>query len=131
VKKSAFRPLLRRSLWYIGVALAILLIVLGFVAISFYTGHTHPPPVGWFGLVGFTPLVFWAVITTLRLHWDRPVFWFAIAGLAGLHVALFTAILMRYPQWPLLWFIPVSMIEGGLFVVVLTWLFDQKSKLDR
>jgi hypothetical protein len=116
--------IMKRVLLYILIALGFLAACSLFVAVSIYTGHTHGLPVGWFGLVGFTPLVFWAVIKSLRNHWKRRGFWFAVSALLVVHLLAFVGILLRYPQWPLLWFIPVSFAEAGLFVIVLGKLFN-------
>jgi hypothetical protein len=113
-----------RFLLYIAIALGVLAICALLVAIAIYTGHTRRLPVGWFGLVGFTPLIFWTVIKSLRRCWKRAGFWFAVAALLALHLLAFVATLLRYPQWPLLWFVPVSMVEAGLFVMILGKLFN-------
>ena len=116
-----------RFLLYIVIALGFLTLCGLFVAIAVYTGHTRRLSAGWFGLVGFTPLVFWAAVKPLKRHWKRPAFRSAVAGLLVLHLLAFVAILLRYPQWPLLWFVPVSMVEAGLFAMILGKLFNQAS----
>jgi len=115
-----------RLLLYFGVALGVLFVCALFIAIAVYAGHTRELPVGWFGLAGFTPLVFWVVIKSRRKCWNLPMFWLAVTALLLLHVLAFVAVLFRYPRWPLLWFIPVSFVEAGLFVMILGKLFNDK-----
>jgi hypothetical protein len=123
LRQSAAK-LMSRFLLYIAIALGVLAVCTLLVAIGIRTGHTRDVPVGWFGLAGFTPLVFWAVTKSLKRYWKRPAFWFAVAGLMMLHVLAAVAILLRYPQWPLLWFIPVSLVGAGVFVTLLGRLFN-------
>ncbi len=112
---------------YLAIALGVLILCALLVAVSIYTGHTRETPVGWLGLAGFTPVIFWAVLKSLRRHWKRRGFWFAVSALMLLHLLAFAAILLRYPRWPLLWFVPASFVEAGLFVVILGKLFHDNS----
>lgn len=113
---------------YIAIALGVLGVCAMLVAIAIYTGHTRNMPVGWFGLAAFTPLVFWTVLKLLRRHWKRPAFWSAVVALLVLHILAFVATLLHYPQWPLLWFIPVSMVEASLFLMILGKLFNGSNR---
>lgn len=115
-----------RFLLYVAIALGVLAACALFIAIAVYTGHAQRLPVGWFGLAGFTPLVFWVVVKSLKRHWKRLTFWFAVAALLVLHLFVFVAILLHFPEWPLLWFIPVSFVEAGLFVMALGKLLDDE-----
>ena len=113
-----------RFLQYVGIALSFLLVCALLIAIAVYTGHSHEPPVGWFGLAGFTPLVFWAVVKPLRMWWKHATFWFAVVALLVVHLLAFVAVLLYYPRWPLLWFVPVSFVEAALFMMILGYLFN-------
>jgi hypothetical protein len=127
LRRTPIKKLASRFLLYIAIALGFLALCGLFVAVAVYSGHTGKVPVGWFGLVGFTPIVFWVVVKSLRRYWKRPAFWTAAAGLMVLHLLAFVATLLHYPQWPLLWFIPVSMVEAGLFALILGKLFNHAS----
>ena len=124
LRQTAITRLASRFLLYIVIALGFLALCGLWVAVAVYTGHTSRVPVGWFGLVGFTPLVFWVVVKPLRKYWKLPAFWAAAAGLLVLHLLAFVATLLYYPQLPLLWFIPVSMVEAGMFALILGKLFN-------
>lgn len=113
-----------RLLLYVGIAFGVLVAIALTMVIGVYAGYTHEPPVGWFGLAGFTPLIFWSVIKSLRRCWKRAAFWLSVAALLVLHILAFVAVLLHYPPWPLLWFIPISFIEAGLFVMILGKLFS-------
>jgi hypothetical protein len=41
------------------------------------------------------------------------------------HLLLFVAILRVYPQWRGVWFVPVIIVEGGLFGAILYLLFGK------
>lgn len=128
--QSTAMKLACRVLLYLGIAVSFLLACGLFAAIAIYIGRIREVPVGWFGLAGFTPLVFWGVIKSLRNCWDRPTFWLAVMALLLLHVLAFVGVLVRYPRWPLLWFIPISFVEVGVFVMVLGKLFiDKRSRM--
>jgi hypothetical protein len=123
LNRSKAKKLGLRFLLYVAIALGVLVFCALLVAVAIYTGHTSDLPVGWFGLAGFTPLLFWTVIKMMRKDWERPAFWLALLALLILHLLGFVGLLLRYPHWRLLWFIPTSMIEAGVFVVILGKLF--------
>jgi hypothetical protein len=123
LKKKKAMGLGWRLLRDVGIALAFLVAIALLVMIQAYTGYRGEVPVGWFGLAGFTPLVFWAVIKPLRMYRKRPTFWLAVAALLVVHLLAFVAVLLHYPRWPLLWFVPISYVEAALFLTILGKLF--------
>jgi len=76
--------------------------------------------------VHFLPLL--ATISQSRAYWHRPGFWLAIAGLLALHLLAFISILRVYPQWREIWFVPVMIVEGGLFGAILYLLFGERKQ---
>ena len=122
MSKPAPRSFGNRILVDVALGMGIVVAAVLFALLSIYTGKTIP--IGWLGLGGFTPLLLWLVIRSQRRHWKRLEFWLAMTGLAVLHVLAFVAILMHYPQWPLLWFVPVTLLEAGVFIVILGKVFD-------
>ena len=88
--------ILRRLLFYVGLALACL-IALGLVAaLSVRTGIVVPGR--WVGLTLWTIVVFWVVLKARRKYWARSAFWLAAGGLLAVHLLAFAAVLWGYPQ---------------------------------
>ena len=61
--------ILRRSILYLALALASLVVVSLILAISIHTGIVITG--GWIGLVGFTGLLLWVSISHSREYWRR------------------------------------------------------------
>ena len=127
MKRPALGGIIRRLLFYLFIAIAFLIAFALIFALMVRLGMigNGVPRVGWFGLAAFTPIVFWNVIKPLKRHWKRVAFWSTVGALLLLHLAAFVQLLLHFPQFPLLWFIPLSMFEGALFWLILERLFDQ------
>ena len=121
-----FGKIIQRFLLYVGIALAVLAV---FAAVIVFTkggvGHVSGR---WFGLVGYTGLLFWVTIRQTREHWQRLGYWLAIGGLLVVHMLAFVAILRAYPQWRMIWLLPVVIVEGGLFGAILYLLFGSSKR---
>jgi apolipoprotein N-acyltransferase len=126
LSQSAIGRIARRSLLYVGLALAALAVIGLLIAISVQIGTAFTG--GWIGLVVYTAGLFWVTIRQSREYWRRPGFWLAIAGLLVVHLLAFVAILRAYPQWRMIWFIPVVIVEGGLFGAILYLLFGERKR---
>ena len=113
--------IVQRFFLYVGIAVAVLAIFAAFIV--FTKGGIGDISDGWFGLVGYTGLLFWVTIRQTREHWQRLGYWLAMGGLLVVHSLAFDAILRAYPQWRMIWFMPVVIVEGGLFGAVLYLLF--------
>ena len=61
-----------------------------------------------------------------RAYWRRLGFWLAIAGLLVVHLLAFISVLRVYPQWREIWFVPVMIVEAGLFGAILYLLFGER-----
>jgi hypothetical protein len=112
----------RRFLLYIGIALAVLAVFAAGIVLS----KGAKVPSGWFALAMFTSGLFWVTIRQSRAYWPRLGFWLAIAGLLVVHLMVFVAVLRAYTQWRGIWFMPVVIIEGGLFGAILYLLFGDR-----
>ena len=121
MSRSSIVKMARRALLYVGLALSALAIIGLLVATSIRTGTSFTG--GWIGLIGYTSLLFWVAIGKSREHWHRPMFWLTILGLLGIHLLAFVAVLRSYPQWRMIWFLPIVGVEAGLFWIVLDALF--------
>lgn len=123
---STVGKVVRRLLLYFGLAFAGLIVLALISALSVRTGIVIP--IRWVALPGFTLLIFWSTVKLFRRDWKRPAFWSAIVALLVSHLLAFVVILVRYPRWPLVWFVPVSILETGVFVAILTKLFDDETR---
>lgn len=113
---------MKRALLYFGLAIIGLALMAIFIVI---TNDRELPPVGWLGLVAFTPVVFWQVSTRFRRYWNRRAFWVAFSAFLLLHIVVFSALLLLYPSWRLLWFMPISVLEIFALFMAFTKLFDR------
>ena len=83
------------------------------------------PSIRWWSLAGTTAVVFWVAVKQYRRHWHRPSFWLKVSGLLALHLLAYVVILIKVPEWRLLWFVPPSVIEGGVLVLLLDKFISQ------
>jgi hypothetical protein len=70
------------------------------------------------GLAASPELWHWSSFRS-RAYWRSLDFWVVIAGLLIVHLLVFIAVLRPYPQWRGIWFMPVVIVEGGLFGAIL------------
>jgi hypothetical protein len=126
MSQSAIWKIARRSLLYIGLALAALGVTGLLVAISIHTGTALTG--GRIGLIGYTSLLFWVAISKSREHWYRPMFWLTIVGLLAIHLLVFLAALRSYPEWRMIWFMPIVVVEAGIFWTILNALFSSSKR---
>jgi hypothetical protein len=77
------------------------------------------PSLRWWSLAGTTALIFWAVVKQFKRYWHVLSFWYKVGGLLIIHCLAYTAVLLRVSEWRLLWFVPLSVVEGGLLVLAL------------
>ena len=77
------------------------------------------PSTRWWSLAGTTALVFWVGVQPYRRYWHQFSFWSKVAGLLAVHLLGYTVVLLKVPEWRLLWFVPPSVVEGGLLVLIL------------
>jgi hypothetical protein len=110
-----------RSIMTRAIQLA-LLIIAGILAAFVVVEYSHAawvPAPRWLGLIVFTPLVFGAVVRDFRRSWGRTTFWLCVTGLLVAHGAAYTAVLKTVEEWRNVWFLPLSIGECPVLVVVL------------
>jgi len=83
---------------------------------------------GWWGLFGFTPFIFYMAVRPLRKHWTNVAFWFMTATLLAVHILAFVAILRAYPEWRMIWFWPISIVESVSISIILDTLFTRRRR---
>ena len=103
---------IRRALLYIGLAAGGIAVIALLVAFSIYTGIETRG--SWLALVVWTPVIFWLVMKSSKQYWRHPTYWLLLAALMGMHLVAFVTILRAYPEWRPVWFVPISIVEGGL-----------------
>jgi hypothetical protein len=120
----------RRLLLYIGLAFASLTVFVLFFALTVRLGVTDKIngwfKGGWIGFFVFTALLFWMTVRQSLRRWRHWTFWLAIACLLTIHCLAFVAILRIYPDWRVIWFWPITVVEAGVFGGMLAWLFPEK-----
>lgn len=116
--------IVRRFFLYVGIALAVLILFAAAIVLS--KGALGRVSGAWMAPVVFTLCLFWVVVRQSRAYWRRLGFWLAIAGLLVVHLLVFVCILRAYPQWRAIWFVPVLIVEGGLFGAILYLLFGER-----
>lgn len=124
MSEMTFGKIVQRLFLYVGIALA----VLALFAIVIVGSKGAKIPSAWLALAVFTSCLFWITIRQSRAYWHRFGFWVAIAGLLVVHLLLFIAILRGYPQWREIWFVPIIIVEGGLFGAILYLLFGERKR---
>jgi len=112
----------QRFLLYVGIALAVLAVF----AVGIVLSQGAKVPSAWLALAVFTSGLFWVTIKQSRAYWSSLGFWLAIGGLLVVHLLVFIAVLRAYPQWRGIWFMPVVIVEGGLFGAILYLLFGSR-----
>jgi hypothetical protein len=113
--------IVRRFFLYIGIALSVLVVFA--VVIVFGKGAGGHVPSAWIALVVYTSTLFWIIIRQSKQYWHHASFWLTIAGLLFVHVLAFVAILRAYTHFRGIWFMPIVIVEGGLFGAILYLLF--------
>lgn len=122
---SPITGLVRRVLAYFAVAFAFLALCALLAFLTIRTGKRLP--MLWVELAAFTWITFWYPIQQYKRHWRRPIFWSGVVGLLAIHLIIFVIVLRSYPEWRLVWFIPVAIAEGGGIFLALGSLFGYAS----
>ena len=76
----------------------------------------------WLGWAGYTALLAVFVLRDHRQSWTRLTFWLVVAGLFAVHTALYAMAFQTVAVWRGLWFLPISIAEYPIFLLVLHWL---------
>ncbi len=116
--------LVQRIILYLSIAVAVVAVFATAIILS----KGAKVPSEWLALAVFTSGLFWVTIRQSREYWQRPSFWLASGGLLVVHLLAFIAILRAYPHWRAIWFMPVAIVEGGLFGAILYLLFAGRKR---
>src|SRR5262249_60125893 len=111
-----------RILLYFGVAFSFLAVMALVTFVSVRTGLSIP--IRWIGLAVFTGIIGWFVFDQYRVFAQKPVFWLTTFSIMAAHVLAFVVVLLSFPRWPLIWFLPVTLIEIVLIALIFENVFD-------
>lgn len=111
---------------YVLIGLGILATGLVYAVYEADHGRTAGVPLKWLGLAVNTPAVFWFGLRPFRRYWHRAAVRLALATMLAVHLAVFTIVLTRVGNWPLLWYIPADFFETVVILTVLGRLVDQR-----
>lgn len=70
-------------------------------------------------LLIFSLVTFYAVVAQFRRRWARPTFWITLSGLLFVHLVGYSLFLKAQPQWPLLAFALVAVVEIQILCSIL------------
>jgi hypothetical protein len=111
--KMTFGQIVPRILLYLGLAFASLAILAIVFAVRVHTGIVIPGQ--WVGLTTFTVVLIVATVQGSRQYWRDLAFWFILAGLLCLHSFAFILILRNFPDFRIIWHVPIVVFEAGIF----------------
>ena len=121
------RNILRRVLLYLGMALSFLAVMALIIVVSVRTGFSIP--VRWVGLAVFTGVIGWFIFHQYRTLAKEPWFWLTTISIMAVHVIGFVILLFYFPRWPLGWFLPTTLVEVALIVVIMEKVSDRAKRL--
>jgi hypothetical protein len=73
----------------------------------------------WIGLSYWTGCVILLMCRLYEPNLKQLKFWFTLFCLSLTHVIAFIAVLQRYPEWRLIWYVPIVVIESQFMGLVL------------
>jgi hypothetical protein len=120
-----FRRILQRLPLYFGLALAGIAAVVVLLAIQIHFGLPDISQ-GWIGFAVYTGLLFWIIVRRSTSLWNRWRFWAVTLGVFIAHCAVFVAALRVYPEWRMIWFVPLVIVEAGILEKLFAPLFREK-----
>ena len=111
--KMTFGQIVRRILLYLGLAFASLAVLAMPFALNVHAGIVIPGQ--WIGLATFTVVLIVATIQSSKKYWRDVSYWFILAGLVCLHSLAFILILRNFPDFRMIWYVPIVVVEAGIF----------------
>jgi hypothetical protein len=125
--EMTMKNILRRILLYLGMALSFLAAMALIVVVSARTGFSIP--VRWVGLAVLTSLIGWFIFHQYRTLAKK--FWFRRTAISimAVHLIGFVILLFYFPRWPVVWFLPATMVEVALIVMIMEKVSDRARRL--
>lgn len=111
------------------IAIGCLVIFALVFFISIKTGIVIPWR--WFALSVWTGFIIWFICRQYKGYLKQAKFWFTLLCLVLVHVLAFVAILRRYPEWPMIWYWPVALLEVPCMGMALDAVLSNKPRRPR
>ncbi len=103
-----FGQMVRRILLYLGLAFASLAVLPCYLLSTFTLASMIPGQ--WIGLATFTVVLIVATIQSSKKYWRDVSYWFILAGLVCLHSLAFILILRNFPDFRMIWYVPIVVV---------------------
>jgi hypothetical protein len=100
-----------------GIAVSCLIVFALIIIVSIKHGIVIPHQ--WFALSVWTGFMIWVICRQYRPYLKHATFWLTLLSLMLVHTFAFIAILRRFPEWPMIWYWPVTLFEVPLMGVAL------------
>ena len=111
-----FGQIVRRSFFYLGIAIASL-IIFSLVVVLGVRAHISVP-FQWVWLAIFTGGFTYAIVKSSRAYWTRVSFWMICAAALAVHLWGSIHLIGLYPEFKPVWYVPIVMTEAGIFGVL-------------
>lgn len=108
--------IVKRSVLYLGLALAGLAGISLLVAAKVYTGVDVDK---WLAPAVWTTVLCWVVVRQSRQFWGLWFFWATLVALLTLHLLLLVSLVHTHSRISAITFVPFIIVEGGLWGAVL------------
>jgi hypothetical protein len=69
-------------------------------------------------LAVFTVALAFAIMKPSRKYWTQVYFWLICAGALAIHLTVFIYLIRLYPAFKPVWFVPIIIVEAGIFGAV-------------
>jgi hypothetical protein len=82
----------------------------------------------WIALSYWTSFLIWLICKLNEANLKQVRFWVTLFCLLLIHVTAFVVVLKRYPEWRLIWYVPIVVIEEPCMGMVLQVVMRNKQQ---
>ena len=107
-----------------GIAVGCLIIFALILFISIKTGIAVAWR--WIALSYWTGFLIWLILRLNKANLRHVKFWVTLFCLLLIHVTAFVVLLQRHPEWRLIWYVPIVVIEAPCMGMVLDVVMGNK-----
>ncbi len=111
---------------YVIIGMAVVAFAAVYAIYAVRVGGKGELPLKWIGLVGETAVLFGYGVRAMRPYWRNGRFWAGFLGFLTAHSVVYTLVLLRVEQFPLLWFVFIGYLEWVALAYVLDVLLRQR-----